>query len=115
MIRWDRRGFGESAGTPNLAADITDALRLLQHLQVERMAVLGMSQGCRIALGIVESAPGRATCLVLDGAPPVDGLPDRPWQNETPVFEYRALLVERGIGALREVLAAHPLLQLRHE
>jgi pimeloyl-ACP methyl ester carboxylesterase len=112
VIRWDRRGFGESAGAPNLAADITDALRLLQHLRVERVAVLGMSQGCRIALGIVEAAPGRATCLVLDGAPPLDGLPDRPWQNETPVFEYRALLVERGIGALREVLAAHPLLQL---
>jgi pimeloyl-ACP methyl ester carboxylesterase len=28
------------------------------------------------------------------------------------VFEYRALLVDRGIGALREVLAVHPLLQL---
>jgi pimeloyl-ACP methyl ester carboxylesterase len=112
VIRWDRRGFGESAGAPSLAVDITDALRLLQHLQVERMAVLGMSQGCRIALGIVESAPGRATCVVLDGAPPLDGLPDQQWQDETPVFEYRALLVDQGIGALREVLAAHPLLQL---
>jgi pimeloyl-ACP methyl ester carboxylesterase len=112
VIRWDRRGFGESGGAPSLAADITDALRLLQHLQVERMAVLGMSQGCRIALGIVESAPGRTTCLVLDGAPPLDGLPDRQWQNETPVFEYRGILVKQGIGALREALVAHPLLQL---
>jgi pimeloyl-ACP methyl ester carboxylesterase len=112
VIRWDRRGFGESAGTPSLAADTADALRLLLQLGVERTAVLGMSQGCRIALGIVEAEPRRASCLVLDGAPPLDGLPDRQWQNETPLFEYRDLLVERGIGALRERLAAHPLLQL---
>lgn len=112
VIRWDRRGFGESAGTPSLAADITDGLRLLRHLGVESRAVLGMSQGCRIALSIAEAAPAMTTALVLDGAPPLDGLPDRQWRNETPVFEYRALLVERGIAALRELLAGHPLLQL---
>jgi pimeloyl-[acyl-carrier protein] methyl ester esterase len=112
VIRWDRRGFGESAGTPNLAFDISDGLRLLQHLGVGPRAVLGMSQGCRIALSIAEAAPAMTTGLVLDGAPPLDGLPDRQWRNETPVFEYRALLVERGITALRELLAGHPLLQL---
>jgi pimeloyl-ACP methyl ester carboxylesterase len=52
------------------------------------------------------------TGLILDGAPPLDGLPDRQWRNETPVFEYRALLVEQGIPALRDLLAVHPLLQL---
>jgi pimeloyl-ACP methyl ester carboxylesterase len=112
VIRWDRRGFGESGGTPSLAADTADARRLLLHLGVERTAVVGMSQGCRIALSIVEADPGRASCVVLDGAPPLDGLPDRQWQNETPVFEYRDLLVERGIGVLRERLAMHPLLKL---
>lgn len=112
VIRWDRRGFGESAGEPSLASDSGDAARLLQHLGVGPRAVLGMSQGCRIALALVEAAPQLTTALVLDGAPPVDGLPDHQWRNETPVFEYRALLVERGIEALREVFARHPLLQL---
>lgn len=112
VLRWDRRGFGQSDGVPDLAQDAADGVRLLQALGVERAAIVGMSQGCRIALSIVESAPERAACLVLDGAPPIEGLPARGWSNETPVFEYRALLVERGIDALRARLAAHPLLQL---
>lgn len=112
VIRWDRRGFGESAGEPSLGSDVADAARLLRHLGVQQRAVLGMSQGCRIALALAEAAPDLTTALVLDGAPPVDGLPDRQWRNETPVFEYRALLVDRGIDALREVFARHPLLQL---
>ena len=112
VIRWDRRGFGESAGTPNLAVDAADGLRLLDDLGVHRSAILGISQGCRIALSIVEKAPDRSACLILDGAPPLDGLPDRQWQDETPVFKYRAILLEQGIETLRAHLATHPLLQL---
>jgi 3-oxoadipate enol-lactonase len=112
VIRWDRRGFGKSAGVPDLSVDAADGMRLLDLLGVKRTAVLGMSQGCRIALNIVEREPERTGCLILDGAPPLEGLPDRQWHNETPVFEYRALLVNQGIAALRAQLATHPLLQL---
>jgi pimeloyl-ACP methyl ester carboxylesterase len=112
VIRWDRRGFGESRGTPDLNTDAADAIELMDRLGVERTAVVGMSQGCRIALNVVESAPHRARCLVLDGPAPLDGLPDRPWHNEIPLTEYRALLLDRGIDALRAELATHPLLQL---
>jgi pimeloyl-ACP methyl ester carboxylesterase len=112
VVRWDRRGCGESGGTPSLAADGADGLRLLRELGIARCAVLGSSQGCRVALAIVESAPQQAACLVLDGAPPVEGLADRGWQDETPLAAYRSLLAERGIEALRSELAQHPLLQL---
>jgi 3-oxoadipate enol-lactonase len=113
VLRWDRRGFGASAGTPNLADDAADARRLLERVGLEHAAVIGTSQGCRIALAVAEAAPERIDALVLDGAPAVDGLPDRGWQNETPVYEYRALMIEGGIEALRAELARHPLLQLR--
>ena len=53
VVRWDRRGFGESGGTPSLAADGADGLRLLRELGIARCAVLGSSQGCRVALDIV--------------------------------------------------------------
>jgi 3-oxoadipate enol-lactonase len=112
VIRWDRRGFGQSAGAPDLGMDVADGVRLLDLLGVKHAAVLGMSQGCRIALSIAEGEPGLAACLILDGAPPLEGLPDRQWHNETPVFEYRALLVNQGIDALRAKLATHPLLRL---
>ncbi len=112
VVRWDRRGFGESAGAPSLSADVTDALQLLQRLDTGPCAVLGMSQGCRIALALVESTARPAPCLVLDGPPPLEGLPDRGWQNETPLAVYRRLLLDRGVAALRAELANHPLLQL---
>jgi pimeloyl-[acyl-carrier protein] methyl ester esterase len=113
VVRWDRRGFGDSTGTPGLAADVTDGLRLLEHLDIGTYAVLGMSQGCRVALALVESNVHQATCLVLDGPPPLEGLPDRGWLEETPAPVYRQLLLERGIAALRAELAKHPLLQLQ--
>lgn len=113
VVRWDRRGFGESVGTPSLAEDAADALRLLDRLGIGQATVLGTSQGCRVALALAEVAPERLDALVLDGAPALDGLPGSDWQNETPVYEYRARLVEDGIDALRAELARHPLLQLQ--
>jgi pimeloyl-ACP methyl ester carboxylesterase len=49
---------------------------------------------------------------VLDGTPAIAGLPGD-WPSETPVAHYRDLLLGRGIGALRDELATHPLMQLR--
>ena len=72
-----------------------------------------MSQGCRIALALAESVAHPAACLVLDGPPPIEGLPNRDWHDETPLAAYRQLLHERGIEALRGELARHPLLQLQ--
>ena len=113
VLRWDRRGYGASPGTPSLSADAADALALLEQLDATPYAVLGMSQGCRIALALAESVEHPATCLVLDGPPAIEGLPERGWHDETPAAAYRQLLQERGIEALRGELARHPLLQLQ--
>ena len=112
VLRLDRRGFGESSGAPDLAADARDVVLLLDRLGIERAAVLGMSQGARIALHLADAAPERVACLVLDGTPAVAGLPGD-WPSETPVEHYRRLLLGQGAGALRDELATHPLMQLR--
>jgi pimeloyl-ACP methyl ester carboxylesterase len=112
VLRLDRRGFGQSSGAPDLAADARDVVRLLDRLGIERAAVLGMSQGARIALHLADTVPQRVACLVLDGAPAIAGLPGD-WPSETPVEHYRNLRLARGIGALRDELATHPLMQLR--
>jgi len=112
VLRLDRRGFGESSGTPDLAADALDILRLLDGLGIERAAVLGMSQGARIALHLADTVPQRIACLVLDGPPAIAGLPGD-WPSETPLAQFRNLLLGQGIGALRDELASHPLMQLR--
>lgn len=112
VLRLDRRRFGESTGAPDLAADARDVVRLLDRLGVGRAAVLGMSQGARIALHLADTSPERVACLVLDGTPALAGLPGD-WPSETPVEHYRNLLLAQGIGALRDELATHPLMQLR--
>jgi len=112
VLRLDRRGFGESSGSPDLAADALDVVRLLDRLGIERAAILGMSQGARIALRLADTVPQRVACLVLDGTPAIDGLPGD-WPSETPVAHYLSLLLGQGIGALRDELATHPLMQLR--
>ncbi len=112
VIRIDRRGFGASSGTPALDADVADARALLRHLGVEQATVLGMSQAARVALRLSEIAEESVACLVLDGAPPLEGLPDQGWEQETTVAEYRELLRRDGIAALRRQLASHPLMRL---
>ena len=113
VLRADRRGFGLSSGTPDLDADAADTVALLDHLQLARAAVLGMSQGARVALRVAANHPDRVACLLLDGAPLLPGLPAQAWAEETPLAAYRALLHSQGIAAVRGLLASHPLLRPR--
>jgi pimeloyl-ACP methyl ester carboxylesterase len=113
VLRTDRRGFGASSGTPGLARDAADIVRLLDRLGIRAAGILGMSQGARIALHLADSRPERVTCLVLDGTPPLAGLPGNAGRPETPLSEYRERLARLGIGALRAELGSHPLMQLR--
>jgi len=112
IVRWDRRGCGRSTGVPSLHDDAIDVIRVLDRLEIGRATIVGMSQGARIALQVACTAAERLDCLVLDGAPAIDGLPGGPWERDTPLEEYRALLQERGIEALRARLASHPITQL---
>ncbi len=113
VLRMDRRGFGASSGAPGLAWDAADIVRLLDRLGIRRAGLVGMSQGARVALHLAGSLPERVACVVLDGTPALESLPAWEGRAETPLSEYRELLARSGIDALRDALAAHPLMQLR--
>src|SRR5471030_2146970 len=51
VVRFDRRGFGLSSGEPGVELDIADLAALCRHLGLERVALVGMSQGARAVLG----------------------------------------------------------------
>ena len=109
LIRFDRRGFGLSSGQPSLASDVADARRLCLQLGVERTAVLGMSQGARVALQLAASAPRLISCVILDGPPALA-------TNESadiPLADFREILRTRGIEALRQAWRRNPLAKLR--
>jgi pimeloyl-ACP methyl ester carboxylesterase len=111
VIRLDRRGFGLSSGDPSLARDVSDLRALCRHLQLERVALLGMSQGARVALQLASESPAMVSCLVLDGpgVGPASGPLDVPHEH------YRRVAQTHGLAAFRREWAQHPLTKLRTE
>jgi 3-oxoadipate enol-lactonase len=111
LIAFDRRGFGSSSGTPGIEHDLTDIEQLLAALGVESVAIVGMSQGARVALHWAMYAPRRTTCLILDG-PPGDLLAVGWPQGEIRLAAYRELVRNEGIEAFRKQWLEHPLMRL---
>ncbi|MEU6770748.1 alpha/beta fold hydrolase [Streptomyces sp. NPDC046759] len=72
VIRYDLRGFGESAAPTGPYGDADDLRRLLDHLGHERARLVGASWGGRVALDLALTAPDRLHSLALL-APPWPG------------------------------------------
>jgi pimeloyl-ACP methyl ester carboxylesterase len=110
IIRFDRRGFGLSSGRPSIQHDVHDLGALCRHLGLGRVALLGMSQGCRAVLGHACAHPGQVSCMVLDGPPEFD--PSMADSNVS-LAPFRELVRTQGLAAFREQWMHHPLMQLR--
>ncbi len=92
VIRYDVRGFGRSTAGPRTERHAEDLLRLLDVLNLEQVALVGLEEGAEIALELAADHPERVRALVL-AAPTVHGLTVRlmdaghefPWNVEPPV------------------------------
>ena len=71
VVRYDQRGFGRSPMPPESFSLARDLLGVLDRLEIERAALVGVSLGGRVALEVAVAAPDRVSALVLVGA----GLP----------------------------------------
>lgn len=111
VIAFDRRGFGYSSGTAGIDHDLADIEQLLQTLDIDCVAIVGMSQGARVALRWAVYAPRATTCLILDGPPPDLLAMHRP-QGEIALATYRELVRNEGIEAFRRHWLEHPLMRL---
>ena len=111
VIAFDRRGFGRSSGVPGIQQDVHDVARLLAWLDISRAAIVGMSQGARVALRWALKHPEQASCLVLDG-PPAEGESQPLGAQEIPLDDYRARIRRDGIDAFRRMWLEHPFMQL---
>jgi pimeloyl-ACP methyl ester carboxylesterase len=107
VIRYDRRGFGLSTGEPSLAADVADALAVLDLSSVPSAVIVGASHGARAALRLAVARPDRVAALVLDG--PSDELGAAP---DVSLDEYRALARAGLLPTARGLWAAHPFTRL---
>ncbi|MFC9326613.1 alpha/beta fold hydrolase [Kitasatospora sp. NPDC057015] len=69
VIRYDLRGFGESAVPTGEFSETDDLRRLLDHLGHERVHLVGASWGGRVSVGFTLAHPGRVRSLALLAAP----------------------------------------------
>jgi pimeloyl-ACP methyl ester carboxylesterase len=107
LLRFDRCGFGLSAGVPEIHRNVDDLRALLDVAGIDRPILLGMSQGARLAIHFALEHPARVRALVLDGAPVLEAEPD------LPLTQYRNLLDTQGLAALQAGIRLHPLMQLQ--
>ncbi len=112
LIRFDRRGFGLSSGQPSLAHDIADVRALCAHLKLSKVALLGMSQGARVAAQVAAESPELVSCLIFDGPPSGILSQTEVGEDEIPVSTYRTLLQAGNIEAFRDAWSQHPLARL---
>lgn len=112
VIRYDRRGFGRSPGTPGAEQsaehDAQDLEGLLSYLMVSHAYVLGHSQGGAVAQQFTLDHPAQVDALILHGAP-IDGfvLPETgPFSGAGSV---RELMQKSGMAEFRRQWLAHPI------
>lgn len=110
LVRVDRRGHGFSSGTPSPQRDVADVVALCNHLGLGRVALIGMSQGARVAVAFAGEAPERVDAVILDGPPCFDLLPAA---EDVPLEHFRAVVRMHGMEAFRREWLHHPLMQLR--
>lgn len=93
MIRLDYRGRGQSDWaedpmTYTVPREAQDALELMDHLGIDRFAVLGTSRGGLIAMGLAATAKDRLLGVVMNDIGPV--------------------LDPKGLDAIMSYLGVHP-------
>ncbi|HEY0746185.1 MAG TPA: alpha/beta hydrolase [Steroidobacteraceae bacterium] len=114
VVRLDRRGFGLSSGVPSLAKDALDIGHLCRHLKLAQVALVGMSQGGRVAMQVANDSRVGVPCLVLDGTPEF-GLPGSSNNSsDLPYEHYRSVARSEGMVAFRREWSVHPLVRLRN-
>jgi pimeloyl-ACP methyl ester carboxylesterase len=110
VIALDRRGFGQSTCPAGLDQELDDIDALLDHFKLDSVALVGMSQGGRIAMRYAASRPTRVNALVLQSAP-LDGCsPPAHDPSIIPVAKLAAMLRAGQRGDAIQLLSEHPLM-----
>ena len=113
VVRYDRRGFGNSAGDEDFSKDVADLTALIDSLHLEKVHLVGNSQGGRVALEYAMLHPDRVRTLTLHGSVAPSGFPfawtgaDRP-----PFDEWAKIPQAQRLDAFRREWKSHPLMAL---
>lgn len=78
VIRYDARGYGQSPAPAGKFSLYRDLVAVLDHFGLDRVAVVGCSQGGGSGLGLAVEQPARVSALVLL----CPGIPGYEWPQE---------------------------------
>ena len=110
LIIPDRRGHGRSDICTDATDEIDDLQAVLDAVEAQDVALIGMSQGGRIALRFALAFPERVRRLILL-APSADGITALDDPEAIPVNDYAAM-VRQGQGDIfRRSWLEHPLMR----
>lgn len=90
FVRLDLRGFGNTKIPKERYTDCEDTLAVMDHLDIERVTIVGCSIGAEVALDLVALAPYRLSGLTVIGG-------DAPGFD--PVSDYRSEQLPEAIAA----------------
>jgi pimeloyl-ACP methyl ester carboxylesterase len=103
VIRYDARGFGRSPAPTVKFSLLGDLITVLDYFGLDRVAIVGCSQGGGSALGLALEQPARVSALVLL----CPGIPGYPWPEEPDDeldAEYERALEAGDVDALAGLL-----------
>lgn len=110
LISYDRRGYGDSNAPVNMTAEIADIVAIQQALGLDKINLMGMSQGGRICLRYAAQHPETINSLLLLSSS-VDGFEGNPEPTEKiPLDGYREMMERGELDKLRKAWLAHPFM-----
>jgi 3-oxoadipate enol-lactonase len=104
VVRFDRRGFGQSPVATEEFSALGDLLIVLDHLGVERAHLVGNSMGGETSLALAVTAPERVASMTLL-CPGVGGYPwpDPSAEEQELIARYRAAQEAKDVPTIVEI------------
>jgi len=100
VIRYDARGYGRSPAPTTKFTLLADLISVLDHFALDRVPIVGCSQGGGSALGLALAQPERVSALVLL----CPGIPGYDWPDDPEVSAAYEQAVPQGVPAVAEVM-----------
>jgi pimeloyl-ACP methyl ester carboxylesterase len=108
----DRRGFGQSTATPDLAGECADILKIADYFGAEDFAIVGLSQGAAVALDCARTFGSRIRAIGLIGAPLHHLVPEPAGVPEIDRVALARLVRNGRLGDMMTLWRQHELTQV---
>ncbi|HEV7509688.1 MAG TPA: alpha/beta fold hydrolase [Thermoanaerobaculia bacterium] len=109
VVRYDRRGFGRSEAGKEPFSDVDDLQAVFEALKIGRAALVGCSNGSKLAVDYTLAHPDRVGALFLVG-PVISGLPYSEHFQRRGLANFRPYFREKSVEKLIDAWVHDPYL-----